>query len=254
MKIISYNLNGIRAAMNKGLVDWLKDQDADVVCFQELKANADQFEVAEFEALGYHCHWHSAEKKGYSGVALLSKKKPSNVLIGSGIKAYDSEGRVIRADFGKITIVSAYFPSGSSGDLRQEVKMKFLKAIYTWQRKLRKERPHSILLGDYNIANHPIDIHNPKGNKNSSGFLPEEREWLDKFWKDGWVDTFRHFHPETPDRYSWWSYRSGARKNNKGWRIDYAAVTEELKSKLKSADILDQAIHSDHCPIVLELA
>lgn len=253
MKIVSYNINGIRAAMKRGLVDWLAASDFDVVCFQELKAQPDQFDVTEFEDLGYHAHWHSAEKKGYSGVAILTKEKPDRVDYGMGVKIYDVEGRIIRADLGDLTVVSAYFPSGSSGEHRQEIKMKFLRAYSSYQRKLRAERPNSIVCGDYNIAHTEIDIHNPVSNKKSSGFLPEERDWMTKLLKKGWIDTFRHVHPERLDAYSWWSFRSNARASNKGWRIDYCAATKELKDRILDADIHPDAEHSDHCPISVQI-
>ncbi|MBI1184161.1 exodeoxyribonuclease III [bacterium] len=252
MKIVSYNINGIRAAINKGLLDYLKNENADVVCFQELKANPEQFNVADFEALGYHCHWFPAEKKGYSGVGLLSKTKPNAVVQGCGHPLYDSEGRMLRADFDDISVISAYFPSGTTGDVRQDIKYEFLDFVYDYIKNLRKEIPNLVLCGDYNIANNDIDIHNPKGNKNNSGFLPEEREWLTKFFESGMVDTFRHVNPDT-QKYSWWSFRANARANNKGWRIDYNAVSEPLLPRVKDAYIDNEAVHSDHCPIGLLL-
>lgn len=239
--------------MRKGLVDWLASEDFDVLCFQELKAHPDQFPQEEFEALGYHCFWEPAEKKGYSGVGLLSKKKPDSVQYGMGVKVYDNEGRILRADFGKTSVLSAYFPSGSSGEHRQAIKMKFLRAFTTYQRKLLEERPNSVICGDYNIAHKPIDIHDPVSNKKSSGFLPEERAWLDRFIKAGWVDSFRHIHPELEDQYSWWSLRSGARARNKGWRIDYCGVSSALQDRITDAGILPEVVHSDHCPIWVEI-
>lgn len=252
MKILSYNVNGIRAALNKDLVEYLKEVNPDVVCFQELKAMADQFDQGVFEELGYHCHWFSAEKKGYSGVGLLSKQKPNHVEMGCGHEFYDSEGRILRADFDDVSVISAYFPSGTSGDERQDVKFEFLDFMAKYIQDLRKELPNLVLCGDYNIANNDIDIHNPKGNKKTSGFLPEEREWLTKFFESGMIDSFRHLHPEV-QKYSWWSYRFSARKNNKGWRIDYNAISETLLPRLKSASIDNEAVHSDHCPIIVEL-
>lgn len=248
MKIISYNVNGIRAALKKGLLDYLKEVDADVVCFQELKANADQFDVSDFEALGYHCHWFSAQKKGYSGVGLLSKQKPKHVEVGCGHETYDGEGRVLRADFDDLSVISAYFPSGTSGDIRQDIKYEFLDFMYDYIGELRKELPNLVLCGDYNIANTEMDIHNPKGNAKNSGFLPEEREWLTKFIGSGMIDSFRHVHPDT-QKYSWWSFRANSRANNKGWRIDYNTVSEALLPRLADAFIDNDAVHSDHCPI-----
>jgi exodeoxyribonuclease-3 len=248
MKIISYNINGIRAAIKKGLIDYLEEINPDVVCFQELKANADQFDVAEFEALGYNCYWFSAEKKGYSGVGLLSKTEPKNVAYGCGHELYDSEGRFIRADFDDLSVISSYFPSGTSGDIRQDIKYEFLDFTYNYIKELRETHPNLLLCGDYNIANHDIDIHNPKGNKNNSGFLPEEREWLDKFYASGMHDTFRKLNPEE-QKYSWWSYRANARANNKGWRIDYCAASDSLLPRVKEAFIDNEPKQSDHCPI-----
>ncbi|PLW91721.1 MAG: exodeoxyribonuclease III [Marinilabiliales bacterium] len=252
MKIISYNVNGIRAAIGKGFIEWLGQTGADVVCLQESKAQPDQIPIMEFESIGYQTFWHSAEKKGYSGVAILTKIKPDHITYGIGIPEYDREGRFLRADYGDLSIVSVYHPSGSSGDERQEFKMKWLDDFYDKVHELKKERPNLIISGDYNICHKEIDIHDPKGNKNNSGFLPEEREWIGKFIDSGFIDTFREFHPE-PHRYSWWSYRRQARDRNLGWRIDYHMVTENLKSRLKDADILDQVVHSDHCPITLEI-
>ncbi len=252
MEIISYNVNGIRAAIRKGLLDWLKENTYDIVCIQETKANPDQLDVSLFEDLGYHHNWYSAEKKGYSGVAILSKQKPDQVVRGCGIETYDKEGRIIRADFGELSIISVYIPSGSSGDARQEIKMQFLADFYQFCDDLKKERPNLIISGDYNICHKEIDIHNPKTNKNTSGFLPEEREWMESFFNNGFIDTFRHFNPQ-PHKYSWWSYRANARANNKGWRIDYQAATEPLRDRLVAADIYPDVMQSDHCPIYLKI-
>ncbi len=253
MRIISYNVNGIRAAIKKGFIDWLKTNPADVICLQETKASHGDVDVKQLEALGFHHHWFSAQKKGYSGVAVFTKIKPDNVTIGSGIESSDNEGRVIQLDFGDIRLINAYFPSGTSGEERQQFKYVWLDEFHAYLKKLRKKYPKLILCGDYNIAHHEIDIHDPKGNKKSSGFLPEEREWMTKFLEDGWIDTFREYHKE-PHRYSWWSQRfPSVRLNNKGWRIDYITVTEPLKAQLKDADIFPDVKHSDHCPVYLEL-
>ncbi len=253
MRIISYNVNGIRAAMKKGFIDWLKTNPADVICLQETKATKDDVNVAELEGLGFHHHWFSAQKKGYSGVAVFTKIKPDNVCVGCGIESSDNEGRVIQVDFGDIKLINAYFPSGTSGDERQAFKYGWLDEFHTWINGLRKKHPKIILCGDYNIAHNEIDIHDPKGNKNSSGFLIPEREWMTKFLASGWIDTFREFHKE-PHRYSWWSQRfPTVRLNNKGWRIDYFTVTEPLRTQLKDADIFHDVKHSDHCPIFLEV-
>lgn len=251
-KIISYNVNGIRSAMNKGLIEWLGTEQADIVCFQELKANKEQLDLGEFEKLGYHHFWHSAEKKGYSGVGILSKDAPVHVEVGMGNPLYDREGRVLRADYKEYSVISVYHPSGSSGEERQAFKMEWLDAFYDYVKALMKEIPKLIICGDYNICHQPIDIHNPVSNKKSSGFLPEEREWLSKFIDLGFIDSFRKFHPE-PDRYSWWSFRMKARDRNLGWRIDYNMVSKVLDEKIKDADILEQVKHSDHCPVVVQM-
>lgn len=252
MKIISYNVNGIRAAMNKGFVEWLKQENPDIIGIQELKADISQIDPSVFTDLGYELYWFSAVKKGYSGVAIFSKIKPKSVKIGMDLGKYDDEGRLIQADFDNFSFLSAYFPSGTTGDIRQDFKYDFLDDIYGYMQDLRKEHPNLILSGDYNICHKPIDIHNPVSNKNSSGFLPDERAWMDKFTESGFIDTFRHFNKE-PHNYSWWSYRAGARAKNLGWRIDYHMATEPLQNKLKSGVILPNVVHSDHCPIVLEI-
>ncbi len=254
MRIISYNVNGIRAAIKKGFIDWLKTDPADIICLQETKANKEDVDQSLFEDLGYSTYWFSAQKKGYSGVAIITKHRPDNIVYGSAIEQSDFEGRVIRADFGDLTLVNAYFPSGTSGDERQTYKYQWLDEFLEHVQDLRKKRPQLIVMGDYNIAHHPIDIHDPKGNKNSSGFLPEERAWMDKFISNHWVDTFRLIHPDEPHRYSWWSQRfPSVRLNNKGWRIDYISVTANLKDRVIGADIYADVKHSDHCPIFLEL-
>lgn len=252
-KIISYNVNGIRAAIQKGFTSWLADQQADIICIQELKAEFDQVDTSEIEQLGYSIHWHSAQKKGYSGVAIFSKLKPKHVEIGCGIEKYDFEGRVLRLDFEQFSIMSVYMPSGSSGDERQAFKMEWLSDFHTYALNLQKEIPNLIISGDYNICHRAIDIHNPKGNANSSGFLPEEREWMETFVNSGFVDTFRLINPEKAHAYSWWSYRAGARGKNLGWRIDYHMASANLKDQIANAYILPDAMHSDHCPIVVEL-
>ncbi|MAQ31137.1 MAG: exodeoxyribonuclease III [Flavobacteriales bacterium] len=251
MKIISYNINGIRAAMRKGLINWLKSYSPDVVCFQEIKANHDQFDVSEFEQLGYNCYWHSAQKKGYSGVAILSKIKPNNIIYGCGVEKFDCEGRVITAEFNNISVLSCYFPSGTSGQERQAFKIEFLNFFYKFI-EAQKNTRHLLVCGDYNICHKAIDIHNPIRNKNTSGFLPEERNWITNFLNLGFVDTFRILNPQ-PHYYSWWSYRAQSRKNNKGWRIDYHMLSEDIKQNIKKADILSEVYHSDHCPILLEI-
>lgn len=251
MKIISYNVNGIRAATNKGLMDWLKAANPDVLCLQEIKALPEQIDHELVKQTGYTGFYHSAEKKGYSGVAILTKRQPDHVEIGCGIDYIDREGRIIRADYGDISIMSVYIPSGTN-PLRQGLKMQFLADFQQYINSLKQHRPNLIISGDYNICHKPIDIHDPIRNANSSGFLPEEREWVSGFIDSGFTDTFRYFNNQ-PDNYSWWSYRANARNNNKGWRIDYHMASTPLAAKLKRAAILPDAKHSDHCPILVEL-
>lgn len=254
MKIISYNVNGIRSAISKSWLSWLQSTDADIVCLQEIKAQPEQIEteLRLIENLGYHHYWYPAQKKGYSGVAILSKQKPNHVEYGCGHELYDYEGRIIRADFDDLSVMSVYLPSGSSGDDRQNVKFEFMDFFKPYINELKWKYPELIISGDYNICHKPIDIHNPKSNANSSGFLPEEREWMEEFINNGFIDTFRHFNQE-PHHYTWWSFRAGARSKNLGWRIDYHLASKELENKLKRAVILSDAKHSDHCPILLEL-
>lgn len=250
--IISYNVNGIRAAIKKGFDTWLADTNPDIICIQESKAHPEQVDFSFAEALGYHHHWVSAEKKGYSGVVTISKTKPDKVVEGCGIEKYDREGRIIRTDFGEWSLLNCYFPSGTSGEERQQFKFGFLDDFFDWIEELKKERPKLIIVGDYNIAHTEIDIHNPKSNKKTSGFLPEEREWMTKWFESGFTDAYRHLNPEKIE-YSWWSYRANARKNNKGWRIDYQSVSNNLKDLLKEAKQLGDVVHSDHCPVYLEI-
>jgi exodeoxyribonuclease III len=253
MRVISYNVNGVRSAINKGFIEWLKTDPADIVCLQEIKAEKENVTLSDIEALGFHTFWFSAQKKGYSGVAIFTKKEPDAVFYGNGITQSDFEGRVIRADFGDITLVNVYFPSGTSGDERQDYKYIWLDEFFQYLQELKKTRPNLIVCGDYNICHKPIDIHNPVSNKNSTGFLPEERAWMDRFFEGGFVDSFREFNKD-PHHYSWWSLRSAARDNNKGWRIDYINVSEPLRKKLKGAAILPHIKHSDHCPVYVELS
>jgi exodeoxyribonuclease-3 len=249
-KIITYNVNGIRAAISKGLLDWLEKSSPDIVCLQEVKALPEQVPVMEFESIGYRSYWFPARKKGYSGVALLCRQEPDRVVAGMGIPLYDDEGRFLRADFGKVSVVCVYHPSGSSGDERQEFKMKWLEDFTACVNRLKEERPLLILSGDYNICHKPIDIHDPVRNAKNSGFLPEEREWMDRFLATGFLDTFRIFNQESR-QYSWWSYRANARMKNLGWRIDYHMASLALRPALIRAEIFPAAVHSDHCPVLL---
>ncbi len=251
MKIISYNVNGIRAAINKGFIDWLTRADPDVVCLQEIKAMKEQLDLSIFENAGYkYNYWFSAQKKGYSGVAILSKQEPDNVEYGTGIESMDFEGRNLRADFNGLSIMSMYLPSGTN-DARLAHKFEYMDMIHDYLNNLRKEKPNLVVLGDYNICHEAIDIHNPKM-KGVSGFLPEEREWLGKFIDSGFIDSFRYLHPEKQE-YTWWSYRANARANNKGWRLDYGMVSQPLQENIKRSVILSEAVHSDHCPILVEI-
>ena len=251
MKIISYNVNGIRAALKKGFIDWLISTNADVVCIQETKAHKEQLDLSLFEEAGYPFHyWFSAQKKGYSSVAILSKTKPNHIEYGTGIETMDFEGRNLRVDFDDVSVMSLYLPSGTN-DARLNFKLNYMAEFQEYVNNLRKEIPNIVICGDYNICHEEIDIHNPKM-KNVSGFLPIEREWIGKFIDSGFIDSFRHLNKE-PNHYSWWSYRANARNNNKGWRIDYNMVSEPLKDKIERAYILPEAKHSDHCPIVVEI-
>ena len=251
-KIISYNVNGIRSAISKGWLDWLKSVNPDIVCLQEIKAEPSQLDLTPFQEMGYHHFWNPAQKKGYSGVAILSKLQPSHVEFGCGIPKYDYEGRVLRADYGDISVMSVYMPSGSSGDERQAFKMEWLTDFSAYVEKLKISRPKLIIAGDYNICHKHIDIHNPVSNARSSGFLPEEREWFEGFINRGFLDSFRHFNND-PHHYTWWSFRANSRVKNLGWRIDYNLVTDNLKENLKRSVILPEAKHSDHCPVMLEM-
>ena len=251
-RIISYNVNGIRAAVKKGFIEWLSAADPDIICLQETKAQHDQIPVVELEMMGYKTYSHSAVKKGYSGVAILTKKEPDHIEIGIGNPLYDNEGRFIRADFGDVSVVSVYHPSGSSGEERLAFKMKWLAEFQDYVTELKQSRPKLIISGDYNICHQAIDIHDPIRNKTVSGFLPEEREWMTGFLNTGFIDSFRHLNKD-PHHYSWWSYRANARANNKGWRIDYNMVSENLADRISRVAILPQAMHSDHCPVLVEL-
>tara|TARA_B100001057_G_scaffold329384_1_gene329776 strand:+ start:1001 stop:1762 length:762 start_codon:yes stop_codon:yes gene_type:complete len=251
MKIISYNVNGIRAAMKKGFADWVNTYNPDIICLQEIKAMEDQIDVDVFNKMGYNNFWFSAKKRGYSGVAILTKKNPSNVVYGTGITSMDDEGRNIRVDFQNFSIMSLYLPSGTNQG-RLDFKFNYMDRFYDYVSNLKNSFPNLIISGDYNICHKSIDIHDPVRNKNVSGFLPEEREWLDNFINLGFKDSFRLFNKE-PNNYSWWSYRANARSNNKGWRIDYNLVSDSLVKNLEDSFILPNAFHSDHCPIGIKL-
>lgn len=252
MKIVSYNVNGIRAAINKGFLDWLQSANPDVVCLQEIKALESQLDLSLFVEAGYtYNYWFSAQKKGYSGVAILSKIKPKHVTYGTGIESMDFEGRNLRADFEHFSVMSLYLPSGTNA-ARLDHKLEYMALFQTYINDLKKEIPNLIICGDYNICHHEIDIHNPKGLRNVSGFLPVERQWLGDFIASGFIDAFR-FLNQNIQQYSWWSYRANARTNNKGWRLDYTMVSKPLQEKIQRAVILQEAMHSDHCPVLLEM-
>lgn len=248
MRIVTYNVNGIRSAINKGFLEWLATDPADIICLQEVKACEDDVDCAVFLEMGYHHYWFPAKKKGYSGVAVLTRIRPLAVCAGDGRAQSDEEGRVLCLDFPEFSLVNAYFPSGTTGDLRQAYKYQWLSGFMDLIKKWQQEKKPLIICGDYNIAHREIDIHNPVSNKKSSGFLPEERAWMDAFFEAGFVDTYRQLN-QKPHQYSWWSYRAGARKNNKGWRIDYVNVCQSLAAKIEEATILPDVVHSDHCPV-----
>ncbi len=252
MRIISYNVNGLRAAITKGFLYWLQQANPDVICLQEIKATEEQIPTVEIAKAGYpYQYYFPAQKKGYSGVAILSKIQPKNVVFGTGIASMDFEGRNVRADFDDFSVMSLYLPSGTNID-RLDYKFNYMDEFQQYINALKVEIPNLIIGGDYNICHQAIDIHDPIRNATVSGFLPEERRWLDGFMKSGFIDSFRHFNKE-PHQYSWWSYRANARNNNKGWRIDYHLVSEPMRNRLKRAVILPEAKHSDHCPILLEI-
>jgi len=252
MKIFSYNVNGIRAAIKKGFLNWLEEYSPDVICLQEIKANEDQLDLEVFSEIGYkYNYWFSANKKGYSGVAILSKSEPKNIQYGTGIDHMDFEGRNLRVDFEEFSVMSLYLPSGTNIK-RLGYKFKYMEEFYNYIMELKKSIPNLIICGDYNICREAIDIHDPIRNVKVSGFLPEERLWITNFINSGFIDSFRYLNSE-PHCYSWWSYRANSRVNNKGWRIDYNMVSENLKSKISSSYILNQIFHSDHCPIAVEL-
>lgn len=253
MKMISWNVNGIRACAKKGLIDFLNQEKPDIFCIQETKAHIEQVEE-NIRTLGFeHAYWSSAVRKGYSGVATFTHRKPEKVEKGWGVHDYDSEGRFLITDHGNYDVYNIYFPNGGSGDVRHDFKQKFLKDLNEHlDAKIKKGRD-VIVVGDYNVAHKEIDVFDPVRLSKVSGFLPEERVWFDSFLSLGFVDTFRHFYPEEKNKYSWWSYRELARISNRGWRIDFICITKSLLGKLKSAQILDHVEGSDHCPVSIEI-
>jgi exodeoxyribonuclease-3 len=252
MKVITVNTNGIRAAARKGFFDWLLNQQADVVCIQETKAQIDQLSDAVFHPVGYHCYYFDAEKKGYSGTALYCRKKPNKVIRGLGWDPADSEGRYIQADFDGVSVISLYLPSGSSSDERQQRKIQFMDNIMPHFKALRRKRREFIICADWNICHREIDLKNWKPNRKNSGFLPEERAWLDQLFDEvGYVDAFRVINQEA-EQYTWWSNRGQAWAKNVGWRLDYHVITPGLVDKIQSAQIYKDERFSDHAPFIME--
>ena len=253
VKIFSYNVNGIRAALRKDFASWLKTNNADIVCLQEIKANLEQFDESVFTDLGYDCYWNSAEKKGYSGVAVYSKYKPEQFSSGFGDTFFDNEGRTIIVNFKEFILFNVYFPNGQRSDERLKYKLDFYNSILDKLIILKNNGHKIVICGDVNTAHKEIDLARPKENSNVSGFLPIEREWIDKLIDNNFIDTFRLFNEE-PDNYTWWNMRTRARDRNVGWRIDYFFVTENLVNNVKSSSILSHVMGSDHCPIKLNLS
>jgi exodeoxyribonuclease-3 len=252
MRIITLNANGIRSAARKGFFEWLGRQDADVVCIQETKAQTDQLADPVFHPHGYHCYYLDAVKKGYSGVALYCRRKPDDVVTGHGSREFDVEGRYIEARFKGLSVVSCYLPSGSSSEERQQAKFRFLAEFMPHLRSLKRKRRDYVLCGDWNIAHKPIDLKNWRSNQKNSGFLPEERAWLDELFGDAaYVDAFREVNSE-PDQYTWWSNRGQAWAKNVGWRIDYHVLSPRLRGSVLAADIYKQQRFSDHAPLTID--
>jgi exodeoxyribonuclease III len=252
LRVITVNVNGIRAAARKGFFDWLPQQDADVVCVQEIKAEAHKITDAIYRPEGYHCHYYPAVKPGYSGVAIYSRAEPTRVIEGLGWEDFDAEGRYLEAQFDGYAVVSLYLPSGSSSDLRQQRKFDFLDRFMPHLRKLKRRSREYLICGDWNIAHKEIDLKNWRGNRNNSGFLPEERAWLDElFGKERYVDAFREVDPR-PDRYTWWSNRGASWDKNVGWRIDYQVVTPGLVGTARAAEIYRDQRFSDHAPLIMD--
>jgi len=248
MKIISWNVNGIRACLKKGFLEYLKDEDPDILFIQETKAHEHQLPEEILDPMGYRTVWHSAERPGYSGVALFTKENPLEVYEGFGIEEYDREGRVIGAEYGDFIVFGVYFPNGQMREERLQYKLNFYRDFFDHCNTLVKEGRNVIICGDYNTAHKEIDLARPKENEETSGFLPIERDWLDRHVDDGFVDTFREFHKE-PDEYTWWTYRMGARARNVGWRIDYFFANKSFIPNIKDSFIKQDVMGSDHCPL-----
>lgn len=252
MKILSWNVNGIRAAQKKGFLEWLQKETPDILCVQETKAQPDQLDFEILNPPGYHVYWNSAERKGYSGVATFTKERPLKVEKGFGAAAFDSEGRVLLTEYSDFTLLNIYFPNGASGPERLKFKLDFYEATLVFSEKLRKSGKPLIVSGDYNTAHKPIDLARPEENKKTSGFLPEEREWLDRWIESGQIDVFREFNND-PQQYTWWDMKTFARERNVGWRIDYHFVTKNFMSAVAGATIHPDIMGSDHCPVGIQL-
>lgn len=253
IKLISWNVNGIRAVHRKGFLDWFNNEKANIVNLQETKAHIDQLPKKLINISKYNSYFHSAERKGYSGVATYTNIEPKKVYNGMGIEKFDVEGRVLRLDFDDFILMNIYYPNGGRDEERLMYKMDFYDAFLKYTNDLRDDGNNLVICGDLNTAHKPIDLSRPKQNEETSGFLPMEREWVTKFLSNGYVDTFRMFHEDEPENYTWWSYRTKARNRNVGWRLDYFFVNEEFKDNVKDSFILSDVMGSDHCPIVLEL-
>jgi len=253
MKLISWNVNGVRAVVKKGFLDWLDQEQPDILCLQETKAHIDQLTAEILTDHGYHTYWHSGDRRGYSGVATFCKEEPLYVQEGLGIERYDAEGRVLVTEHENFLLYNIYFPNGQKDDERLQYKLDFYNDLLPIINEQVESGNNVVVTGDWNTAHHPSDLARPKQNVNTSGFMPIEREKLDMYVENGWIDTFRLFHPEG-DRYSWWTYRFGARERNVGWRIDYFFVNEGFVDNVEDADIHDEVMGSDHCPVSLELS
>ena len=251
--LVSWNVNGIRACVNKGFIEWMSNKNPDVVCLQEIKATEDQFPKEIFELEDYEFYIQPAEKKGYSGVAIFTKEKPIKVKQGIGIEKFDSEGRTIIAEFEDYILINCYFPNGQRDHGRVPYKLEFYDEILKIYNEYQKQGKEVIITGDYNTAHHPIDLANPKTNKKTTGFLEHEREWIDHYINAGMIDCLRYFEPDTEGIYSWWTYRGNCRERNVGWRIDYFMASKGLENKLHSCSHLTDVMGSDHCPIELNL-
>lgn len=250
LKISSYNINGVRAAHKKGFVDWVEESNPDLICIQELRAQEEQI-PDEIKALGYSMYFNVADKKGYSGVAIFSKKPALTITNSIGVDWIDQEGRVLCAEYEDFRLISAYFPSGTTGDARQEMKMKFLEYFLSYSNSFIGDAKPTLICGDFNICHQEIDIHNPDKQHKTSGFLPEERAWVTAFLASGYVDVFRELHPDENNLYSWWSYRAASKERNKGWRIDYQMATPSLAEKATEAVIEKKWDLSDHAPVTI---